>query len=98
MNRTGMELVHKVIGKELQLFEKKFSENVVTENPLLDRIMKFIIAQKRKQMRPMYVFLSAAITGNITEATYRAAGLIELMHTASLIHDDVVDNAMMRRN
>lgn len=93
-----MELVNKVIGRELQLFEKKFSESVVSANPLLDKIMKFIIKRKGKQMRPMFVFLSAHIAGGISEVTYRAASLIELLHTATLVHDDVVDNAMVRRN
>ena len=93
-----MELVNKVIGAELSLFEKKFSESVKSTNPLLDRIMHFIIKRKGKQMRPMFVFLSARIAGEINEATYRAASLIELLHTATLVHDDVVDNAMKRRN
>jgi octaprenyl-diphosphate synthase len=93
-----MELVNKVIGNELSLFEKKFSENVLSSNPLLDRIMRFIIKRKGKQMRPMFVFLSAGMAGGITDTTYRAAALIELLHTATLVHDDVVDNSMVRRN
>ncbi|NDC42552.1 MAG: polyprenyl synthetase family protein [Chitinophagia bacterium] len=93
-----MQLVNQVIGHELQLFEKKFSENVISPNQLLDRIMRFIIKRKGKQMRPMFVFLSAAIAGTINDATYRAASLIELLHTATLVHDDVVDNSMVRRN
>ena len=93
-----MELVNKVIGNELALFEKKFSESVKSSNHLLDRIMKFIIKRKGKQMRPMFVFLSAKIAGEINDVSYRAASLIELLHTATLVHDDVVDNSMMRRN
>ena len=93
-----MELVNKVIGNELSLFEKKFSESVKSSNHLLDRIMKFIIKRKGKQMRPMFVFLSAKIAGGINDVSYRAASLIELLHTATLVHDDVVDNSMMRRN
>jgi len=93
-----MELVNKIIGNELSLFEKKFSDSVKSSNGLLDRIMKFIIKRKGKQMRPMFVFLSAKIAGDINDATYRAASLIELLHTATLVHDDVVDNSMMRRN
>jgi len=92
-----MDLVKQVIGQELDLFEKKFSESVKGSNPLLDRIMRFIIRRKGKQMRPMFVFLSAKIAGNIQDKTYRAASLIELLHTATLVHDDVVDNAMLRR-
>ena len=92
-----MELVNKVIGTELSLFEKKFTESVKSTNPLLDRIMRFIIRRKGKQMRPMFVFLSATIAGGVNDATYRAAALIELLHTATLVHDDVVDDAMKRR-
>ncbi len=65
---------------------------------MLDRIMRFIIRRKGKQMRPMFVFLAAKISGQVTEATYRASSLIELLHTATLVHDDVVDDANMRRN
>ncbi len=94
-----MELVKQAIGQELAVFEKKFAESVKGSNPLLDRIMRFIIRRKGKQMRPMFVFLSARIAGGkIDENTYRAASLIELLHTATLVHDDVVDNAMLRRN
>jgi octaprenyl-diphosphate synthase len=93
-----MELVKKLIGPELAVFEKKFAESVKGSNPLLDRIMRFIIRRKGKQMRPMFVFLSAKIASGINDGTYRAAALIELLHTATLVHDDVVDNAMIRRN
>jgi octaprenyl-diphosphate synthase len=93
-----MKSVKQVIGKDLAAFEKKFSEHVKGSNALLDRIMQFIIKRKGKQMRPMFVFLSAKIAGEINDKTYRAASLIELLHTATLVHDDVVDNAMLRRN
>ena len=93
-----MELVQKVIGRELAEFEKKFADSVKSSNPLLDRVMRFIIKRKGKQMRPMFVFLSAHIAAGINESTYRAASLIELLHTATLVHDDVVYNAMIRRN
>lgn len=93
-----MQLVKQVIGSELSIFEKKFAESVKGSNALLDSIMRFIIRRKGKQMRPMFVFLSAKIAGEINEATYRAASLIELLHTATLVHDDVVDNSMIRRN
>jgi octaprenyl-diphosphate synthase len=96
--KPEMESVQKVIGTELSLFEKKFAESVISTNPLLDRIMRFIIRRKGKQMRPMFVFLSANIAGGINETTYRAASLIELLHTATLVHDDVVDNSVKRRN
>lgn len=93
-----MDLVKKVIGTELALFEKKFAEQVKVNNPLLGSILRFIVKRKGKQMRPMFVFLCAKIAGGIQEKTYRAASLIELLHTATLVHDDVVDNAMIRRN
>ncbi|MCW3121430.1 MAG: trans-hexaprenyltranstransferase [Flavipsychrobacter sp.] len=94
-----MELVNKVIGAQLSLFEKKFGDSVKSTNHyLLNHIMKFIIRRKGKQMRPMFVFLSAEIAGGINDASYRAASLIELLHTATLVHDDVVDNSMKRRD
>lgn len=94
-----MDFIKQVIGPELAIFEKKFSDSVKGSNALLDRIMRFIIRKKGKQMRPMFVFLSAKIAGGqIGENTYRAASLIELLHTATLVHDDVVDNSMIRRN
>lgn len=93
-----MQIVKGIISSELAIFEKKFAESVKGSNPLLDRILRLIIKRKGKQMRPMFVFLCAKIAGEIKEPTYRAASLIELLHTATLVHDDVVDNAMMRRN
>ncbi len=93
-----MQSVQRLIGPELSLFEEKFAASVKGSNVLLDRIMRFIIRRKGKQMRPMFVFLAAKISGGITEPTYRAASLIELLHTATLVHDDVVDNSMVRRN
>ncbi|MBS1615544.1 MAG: polyprenyl synthetase family protein [Bacteroidetes bacterium] len=93
-----MQSVQRLIGPELALFEQKFAASVKGSNMLLDRIMRFIIKRKGKQMRPMFVFLSAKIAGGINEKTYRAAALIELLHTATLVHDDVVDNSMLRRN
>src|SRR5690606_33434628 len=93
-----MKFIKNVIGSELAIFEEKFAAHVKGNKPLLDRIMRFIIRKKGKQMRPMFVLLSAKITGQIREETYRAASLIELLHTATLVHDDVVDNAMIRRN
>lgn len=93
-----MELVKNVIGSELAVFEKKFAEHVKGSKPLLDRVMRFVIKRKGKQMRPMFVLLCAKVAKDIREETYRAASLIELLHTATLVHDDVVDNSMIRRN
>lgn len=92
-----MNFVKEIIGKELDTFEKKFADAVRSQTPMLDRIMKYIIKRKGKQMRPMFVFLSAKLNGEINESTYRAAALVELLHTATLVHDDVVDESLERR-
>jgi octaprenyl-diphosphate synthase len=92
-----MQFVTNVIGEELKIFEKRFEDAVKSNTALLDRIMRFIIKRKGKQMRPMFVLLSAKLHGNINESTYRAAALVELLHTATLVHDDVVDESLERR-
>ena len=92
-----MQLAKKIIGKELDLFEMHFKEAVKSRVSLLDRIMQYIVKRKGKQMRPMFVLLSAKLHGEITDASYRAASLVELLHTATLVHDDVVDDALERR-
>jgi len=85
------------INEELSIFEKKFAEAAKSKVPLLDRIMQYIIRRKGKQLRPMFVFLSAKLHAPINESTYRAASLVELLHTATLVHDDVVDESLERR-
>ena len=85
------------IKEEMKLFEKKFKNSLQSKVPLLDRIMHYIIKRKGKQMRPMFVFLTSKMFGEINEKCYRAASLIELLHTATLVHDDVVDEANLRR-
>ncbi len=92
-----MKLAKEVIGEELVLFEKHFKEAVKSRVSLLDRIMQYIVKRKGKQMRPMFVLLSAKLNGEINDASYRAASLVELLHTATLVHDDVVDDALERR-
>ena len=92
-----MELAKKVISKELALFEVHFREAVKSRVALLDRIMQYIVRRKGKQLRPMFVLLSAKLGGEINDASYRAASLVELLHTATLVHDDVVDEANERR-
>jgi len=87
----------KIISEELSVFEKKFKEAVKSDTPLLDRIMRFIVNRKGKQLRPMFVLLSAKLCGQINDSTYRAASLVEMLHTASLVHDDVVDESFERR-
>jgi octaprenyl-diphosphate synthase len=93
-----MEFINKIIGVEMKTFERKFAEAVKSETPLLDTIMKYIIKRKGKQLRPMFVLLSAKLHGEINESTYRAAALVELLHTATLVHDDVVDDSLERRS
>ena len=85
------------IADEMNAFEPKFRSFMKSNVMLLDKIMNYIVKRKGKQIRPMFVFLSAGVCGEITEATYRGAALIELVHTASLVHDDVVDDANYRR-
>jgi octaprenyl-diphosphate synthase len=93
-----MDDIKHLIGKELQDFESKFSDAVKSHVPLLDRIMHYIVKRKGKQIRPMFVILSARLfSPDIQESTYRAAALVELLHTATLVHDDVVDDSNERR-
>lgn len=92
-----MQFSRDLIATELATFEEKFEQSVKSQTPLLDRIMKYIIKRKGKQLRPMFVFLSAKLHGPVNESTYRAAALVELLHTATLVHDDVVDESLERR-
>lgn len=92
-----MQLPVTLIESELKIFERKFKEAVNSNVPLLDRVMQYMVKRKGKQLRPMFVFLSAKLCGTINEATYRAASLVEILHTATLVHDDVVDDAAERR-
>jgi octaprenyl-diphosphate synthase len=85
------------IKEEMNLFESKFTDSLKTNVPLLDKIMHYIIKRKGKQMRPMFVFLTAKLFNNVTGGTYTAASLIELLHTATLVHDDIIDESNFRR-
>ncbi|HEY0654720.1 MAG TPA: polyprenyl synthetase family protein [Chryseosolibacter sp.] len=89
--------IKKPIANEMEDFEQKFRASMKTKVLLLDKIMGYIVKRKGKQMRPMFVFLSAGTCGTISESTFRGASLIELLHTATLVHDDVVDEANYRR-
>ncbi len=82
----------------MKLFEQKFYESMQSKVALLDKVTRFIVTTKGKQMRPMFVFLCAKLVGEVTEKTYRGASMIELIHTATLVHDDVVDESFKRRN
>jgi len=92
-----MDTAKKIIAQELEIFESRFKASVKSNVPLLDRIMQYIVRRKGKQLRPMFVLLCAKMSGGINDATYRAASLVELLHTASLVHDDVVDESYERR-
>ena len=85
------------IAPELKLFESEFKSIMRSKIPLLNIVTNYIIRRKGKQMRPMFVFLTAKLLGNVNSATYIAAALIEILHTATLIHDDVVDDTHERR-
>ncbi len=85
------------VAEHMLAFEEKFKDAMKSSVPLLDKITNYIVKRKGKQIRPLFVFLSAQNTGTINESTYRAAALIELLHTATLVHDDVVDDSNERR-
>ena len=94
-----VELIKLPIKMEMELFEKKFKDSMQSNVPLLNRITYYIIRRKGKQMRPMFVFLVAKMVsdGGFDERTYRGASVVELIHTATLVHDDVVDDSNRRR-
>jgi octaprenyl-diphosphate synthase len=93
----SVEEIKAPVRKEMEEFEGRFREAMRSHVPLLDKIMQYIVRRKGKQLRPMFVFLAAKTCGEMNDSTYRAASLIELLHTATLVHDDVVDDAHMRR-
>ncbi|WOC51108.1 polyprenyl synthetase [Bergeyella porcorum] len=93
-----VEEIKKPIAEEMKLFEQKFYESMQSNVPLLDKVTRFIVTTKGKQMRPMFVFLCAKLIGDVNEKTFRGASMIELIHTATLVHDDVVDESFKRRN
>ena len=94
-----VERIKKPIYQEMELFEEKFTQSMYSKVALLNRITHFIVNRKGKQMRPMFVFLVAKLLGEgkVNERTYRGAAVIELIHTATLVHDDVVDDSNKRR-
>jgi octaprenyl-diphosphate synthase len=92
-----LDQIKQPIAQEIKEFEPRFRASMKSKVSLLDKIMHYIIKRKGKQMRPMFVFLSAKVFGETTDSTYRAAAMIELLHTATLVHDDVVDDANKRR-
>lgn len=95
--KADLKQIQVPIEAEMAEFEQKFRGLMKSKVKLLDHIMNYIVKRKGKQMRPMFVFLTAGVTGSINESTHRGAALIELLHTATLVHDDVVDDANYRR-
>ncbi len=93
----SIDQIKKPIAADIDVFEERFKTSMRSNVPLLDRITHYIVKRKGKQIRPMFVFFSASICGGINEATHRGAALVELLHTATLVHDDVVDNSYQRR-
>src|SRR5947207_13034707 len=93
----SLEEIKAPIASVMDDFERRFRDSMRSTVPLLDRITHYIVKRKGKQMRPMFVFFSSGLCGGITDASYRAAALIELLHTATLVHDDVVDDSNERR-
>jgi octaprenyl-diphosphate synthase len=93
----SIDEIKKPIAAEIDVFEDTFKASMHSSVPLLDRITHYIVKRKGKQIRPMFVFFSAGLCGGINDATHRGAALVELLHTATLVHDDVVDNSYQRR-
>jgi octaprenyl-diphosphate synthase len=97
MTIKSLDIIRPIIGKELDEFEIRFRDAMKSSVPLLDKITYYLIKRRGKQLRPMLVFFSAGLNGKINDSTYRAAALIELLHNATLVHDDVVDDTYRRR-
>ena len=93
----GVEDIMNPVKSELNKFESHFEKALKSDVPLLDKVTHYIVKRKGKQMRPMFVFLTSKMLGGINDTTYNAASLVELLHTATLVHDDVVDDANERR-
>jgi octaprenyl-diphosphate synthase len=85
------------VASEMDEFESRFRESLVSKVAMLDKVTHYIVKRKGKQMRPLFVFLTSKMLGEINDKTYESATLIELLHTATLVHDDVVDDANERR-
>lgn len=98
MSSPTLNQIKAPIDGELTLFESKFRQSMKSSVSLLDTIMTYIVKRKGKQMRPMFVLFTAKLNGGITEPTHRGAALVELLHTATLVHDDVVDDSNKRRS
>ncbi len=89
----SLDRIKQPISSQLDVFERTFRQSMKSQVALLDHIMTYIVKRKGKQIRPMFVLFSANLFGGINESTYRGAALVELLHTATLVHDDVVDDS-----
>jgi octaprenyl-diphosphate synthase len=94
---TKLEEIRRPVEVEMKEFDKRFKSAISSNIPLVNIVTGYVLRRKGKQMRPLFVFLTSKLTGEITDSTYTAASLIELMHTATLVHDDVVDESNERR-
>lgn len=97
MSKSSLSDITAIIDNEVNEFQRRFKESLQSNVPLLNIITRFVLQRKGKQIRPMFIFLSAKLCGEVTDFTYHAASLVEMLHTATLIHDDVVDDSMQRR-
>jgi octaprenyl-diphosphate synthase len=97
VKKINLEKLQNPVAEELKKFNSFFKQQLASDNKLVDYALKFILSQKGKKIRPLLVLLSAKLSGIISERSYRAASLVELLHTATLVHDDVVDEAEKRR-
>src|SRR3954465_1804499 len=93
----AVDEIKEPVAHHMEVFEDKFKSAMRSSVPLLDKITTYIVKRKGKQIRPMFVFLCAQVSGEVNDSTHRAASLIELLHTATLVHDDVVDDSNLRR-
>jgi octaprenyl-diphosphate synthase len=93
----SLDQIQQPVVQHMKIFDERFKESLHSKVPLLDLVLRFVIRRKGKQMRPLFVFLTADLCGSVTDATFRGAILTELLHTATLIHDDVVDDSNERR-
>ncbi len=93
----SVEEIMAPVTSEMKEFEVRFKQSMKSKAPMLDKVTHYIIRRKGKQMRPMFIFLTAKMLGQVNDKTYDAATLVELLHTATLVHDDVVDDANERR-
>ncbi|HQJ40818.1 MAG TPA: polyprenyl synthetase family protein, partial [Exilispira sp.] len=94
---NALSNIQNFLDDELKEFNKRLKKDISSKVLIVDLITKYILYTKGKQSRPLLVLLSAKVCGGITERTYRAASLVEILHTATLVHDDVVDEAEKRR-